>query len=71
MAAQTASSSRPLAYVDVDIDDARADYARACQFVECNDLKYALTSKKLSELGGREILAVPEHYANDLSLIHI
>ena len=27
MAAQTASSSRPLAYVDVDIDDARADYA--------------------------------------------
>ena len=65
MAAQTASSSRPLAYVDVDIDDARADYARACQFVECNDLKYALTSKKLSELGGREILAVPEHYAND------
>lgn len=65
MAAQSEAAARPLAYLDIDIDDARAQYARACQFVETNDLKYALTSKKIGELGGREILTVPEHYGHD------
>jgi len=65
MAAQAEVSSRPLAYIDLDIGDARAEYGRCCHFVETNDLKYALTSKRLSELGGREILSLPELYAHD------
>ena len=52
-------------FLDFDIDDTRASYKRACEFVEGNSIKYGLSSNKLSELGGREKLSVPELYAND------
>ena len=64
MAAQLAKD-RPRAYLDLDVDDACAKYKRASHFVESCDLKYALSSKKIDELGGGEILRLPELYAND------
>ena len=64
MAAQLAKD-RPRAYLDLDVDDAYAQFKRASHFVESCDLKYALSSKKIDELGGGEILRLPELYAND------
>ena len=64
MAAQLANG-RPRAYLDLDVDDACAKFKRASHFVESCDLKYALSSKKIDELGGGEILRLPELYAND------
>ena len=64
MAAQLAKD-RPRAYLDLDVDDACAKFKRASHFVESCDLKYALSSKKIDELGGGEILRLPELYAND------
>ena len=64
MAAQLANG-RPRAYLDLDVDDACAKYKRASHFVESCDLKYALSSKKIDELGGGEILRLPELYTND------
>ena len=64
MAAQLAKE-RPRAYLDLDVDDAFAKFKRASHFVESCDLKYALSSKKIDELGGGEILRLPELYAND------
>ena len=65
MAAQLAKD-RPRAYLDdFDVDDAYAQFKRASHFVESCDLKYALSSKKIDELGGGEILRLPELYAND------
>ncbi|CAH0373007.1 unnamed protein product [Pelagomonas calceolata] len=64
MAAQLAKD-RPRAYLDFDVDDACAKFKRASHFVESCDLKYALSSKKIDELGGGEVLRLPELYAND------
>ena len=64
MAAQLANG-RPRAYLDFDVDGACAKYKRASHFVESCDLKYALSSKKIDELGGGEILRLPELYSND------
>ena len=55
------------AYLDIDIDDNRASFKRACEFVEANSIKYGLSSNSLHELGGREKLSVPELYANDFN----
>ena len=60
-----AAQLRPRAYLDFDVDDACAKFKRASHFVESCDLKYALSSKKIDELGGGEILRLPELYAND------
>ena len=64
MAAQLAKD-RPRAYLDFDVDDACAKFKRASHFVESCDLKYALSSKKIDELGGGEVLRLPELYSND------
>ena len=64
MAAQLANG-RPRAYLDLDVDDAYAQFKRASHFVESCDLKYALSSKKIDELGGGEILRLPELYSTD------
>lgn len=63
MAAQLAT--RPRAYLDFDIDDACVKFKRASHFVESCDLKYALSSKKIDELGGGEILRLDELYGTD------
>jgi len=60
-----AASSAAYCFLDIDIDDSRASFQRAVQFVEANSIKYGLSSPSLYELGGRERLAVPELYQND------
>lgn len=42
------------AFIDVDIDGARAAYQRCCEFVESKDLTYGLSSKKVEDLNGTE-----------------
>lgn len=53
-------------FIDVDIDDWRAGYQRATDFVKANNLKYSLTTDELEELGGGEKKRVrTEYYPND------
>ena len=52
-------------YIDLNFDGSRAAYARACEFVEHNNLKYSLSSNVLTELGGREKAGVPDLFAAD------
>jgi peptidylprolyl isomerase len=56
---------KPRCYICVDIDDARAKFARCQDFVEKRSLAYNLSSPKLSELGGSERARLPEIFAND------
>jgi len=50
----------------VDINDTRAAYQRACDFVAARNLAYNLTSNVLEELGGSEKKRVKESlYPND------
>jgi peptidylprolyl isomerase len=52
-------------YLDLDIDDARASFARATEFVKTQSLKYGLSSDDILKLGGREVLSLEEMYNND------
>ena len=52
-------------FLDIDIDEHRAKYARACAFVEHTDLRYGFSSKTLADLGGSEKARVPELYDMD------
>jgi hypothetical protein len=61
----SSSSSEKFVYLDLDFQDCRNAYKRAVDFVSANSIKYALSSNVLTELGGREILSVPELFAND------
>lgn len=54
-------------YLDFDLDDSRAAYARACDFVDKCSIKYGLSTNVLAELGGREKLSIPELVANDFN----
>lgn len=45
-------------YIDVDIDDDRAAYTLAQEFVEKNSIKYGLSSNKLEELGGKSVILI-------------
>ena len=54
-------------FLDIDIDGARAAHERACAFVASSHLKYGLSSRLLSELGGSERARLPELYASDHS----
>ena len=56
---------KPRCYICVDIDDARAKFARCQDFVEARSLAYNLSSPKLAELGGSERARLPEMFAND------
>jgi peptidylprolyl isomerase len=58
-------AKRPRAFLDVDIDDRRAAYARACDFVAATNLRYGWTSPVLAELGGSERKRVLEFYGTD------
>ena len=53
------------AFLDIDLDDHRAKYARAAAFVEATDLRYGFSSKEIAELGGSERARVAELYEND------
>ena len=55
----------PRCYLCVDIDDARAKFARCQEFVEARSLAYNLSSPKLAELGGSERARLPDMFAND------
>ena len=60
------SPTRTLVFLDIDIDDWRAGYQRAVEFVEQNNLKYGLSSDQLHELGGGEKKKVKQEcYPND------
>ncbi|KAJ1630091.1 hypothetical protein T492DRAFT_1006122, partial [Pavlovales sp. CCMP2436] len=50
----------PLAWLEIDINDTRAAYKRAVDFVEANNLTYSLTSNRLEELGGSELRRIKE-----------
>ena len=52
-------------YIDLDLDDSRAAYARACEFVNKCSIKYGLSSNVLDELGGREKISIPDLVSND------
>ncbi|EOD23328.1 hypothetical protein EMIHUDRAFT_368186 [Emiliania huxleyi CCMP1516] len=53
-------------WLDIDINDSRAAYQRAVNFVAAKNLAYSLTSNWLPELGGSELKRVKEQlYAND------
>jgi peptidylprolyl isomerase len=52
-------------FLDIDLNDSRARYRRACQFVEANSIKYGLSSDNLKELGGRELKSVQGFFEND------
>lgn len=60
-------SSANFIYLDIDINDSRAAFQRASQFVEETSIKYGLSSPDLNALGGREKLSIPELYMNDYS----
>ena len=55
----------PRCYLCIDIDDARAKFARCQDFVEAKSLAYNLSSPKLAELGGSERARLPDIFAND------
>ena len=55
----------PRAYLDIDIDGARAAHARAVEFVEKTNTRYGWTSKALTDLGGGERQRVLEAYESD------
>jgi peptidylprolyl isomerase len=59
--------NNPYVFIDIDIDDNRASYARAVDFVDKNSIKYGLSSNVLSELGGREKISIKELVANDFA----
>ena len=63
--ASLVDAKKKYCYIDFDINDARASYRRACDFVEKNSIKYGLSSNKLRELGGREVLSIAGLVAND------
>lgn len=57
---------KPSRLTQVDINDTRAAYQRACDFVAARNLAYNLTSNNLEELGGSEKKRVKESlYPND------
>jgi len=53
------------AWIEVDIDESRAAYQRACDFVEACDLRYGFSSKELSKLGGSEKAGLMDLYEAD------
>ena len=55
----------PRCFLCVDIDGARAKFARAKDFVAAKNLAYNLSSNQLAELGGSERARLPELFAND------
>jgi len=52
-------------YIIVDIDLQHSSYQRCVDFVTATSIKYGLSSKFLSELGGSERARLPELYEND------
>ena len=57
------SGDKPRCFLDVDIDDARAKYARAQEFVKAKNLAYGLSSPDLEDRGDRrdQRNGVPAH----------
>mmetsp|Transcript_110911 Transcript_110911/g.345680 ORF Transcript_110911/g.345680 Transcript_110911/m.345680 type:complete len:285 (-) Transcript_110911:16-870(-) len=50
----TELGARPRVWLDIDINDTRAAYQRACDFVAARNLAYSLSSDRLELLGGAE-----------------
>ena len=57
--------TRPLVYLDIDIDGHHAAYERAKAFVAATDMRYGWSSKFLTDLGGSERSRIRELYEND------
>ncbi|KAJ1636403.1 cyclophilin-like domain-containing protein [Pavlovales sp. CCMP2436] len=55
-----AGDGLPRAWLEIDINETRAAYKRAVDFVEANNLTYNLTSNWLEELGGSEKRRIKE-----------
>ena len=61
-----ASPEACFAWLDVDIRETRAAYARAEAFVDARNLAYGLSSNRLQKLGGSERKRIKEElYRND------
>jgi len=54
-------------FIDIDINDSRAAYKRAAEFVETSSIKYGLSSNSILDLGGREMISLPDLYATDFT----
>ena len=52
-------------FLDIDVGGSREAFKNATEFVKSNNLKYRLSSDNILELGGREILSLPQLYASD------
>merc|ERR1719201_3089431 len=52
-------------YIDIDIDGELAAYQLGTAFVDANDIKYGLSSKDVTKLGGSEIARLPEMFEGD------
>ena len=59
------AAANPRVFLDIDINNQRAAYARAVSFVSSCSLKYGLSSDSLAELGGSERARLPELIASD------
>ena len=62
-------------YLDLDFDRYRQKLATAAAFVHATDSRYGFSSKDLRQLGGSELVRIPElistdHGACDKRMIH-
>ena len=55
----------PRVFIDIDINNHRAAYALAKEFVETNNLKYGLSSPRIEDLGGSEKARLQELFETD------
>eukprot|EP00040_Diaphanoeca_grandis_P012241 m.62232 g.62232 ORF g.62232 m.62232 type:complete len:256 (+) comp23116_c0_seq1:71-838(+) len=52
-------------FLIIDVDESRAAYERACDFVAATNLTYNWSSKVLADLGGSERARLPDMYEAD------
>merc|ERR1719499_1935429 len=52
-------------FLDIDIDGEREAFELGAAFVDANDIKYSLSSKDVTALGGSEIARLPELFESD------
>lgn len=57
--------TRPLVYLDIDIDGHAAAHQRAQDFIAATNQRYGWSSRFLSDLGGSERSRIKEQYDND------
>ena len=59
------ASNARYCYIDIDIDNHRAKWARTAAFVAATDTRYGLSSSDIRSLGGSELARLPELLIDD------